>query len=351
MAMLLLITFSCKPKSEKSDMSVLSKNIEYDVTINNFVESPCTSLEETNSNWYHNNIEASVRGAFLDLLFKNALSGKLNITDMNNKVIDTNKLKELLTITDTITSMQDRPPFKTYDTIIKTMLSPSMITTLRFRENWTYEPKTMAITKKVIAIAPLASSIRIDKEGKEIIGKKNALFWIVLPEKNSTSKVLTKRIVSTVSYTKDPIYNSLNFDSTAIGTYMQKLLQLVYADSLTAYQLSSGELPDVAMSGKEWEKQLCATETIKQQRTTPPYDTYDTIVKKVFTVSAIRFLEEWKFDPETMAIDKKIVGVCPVEECFDMNKEFKGYRPLFWVYFSDVWTPFDGKLELKKKNK
>lgn len=352
-AMLMLVAFGCKKKSDKkdADKNVLSKNIEYDVTINNYVMFPCTSLSETNDNWYNNNIEASVRGAFLDLLFKNALSGKLKITDMNNKSLDSLQLRDLLSYSDTVTNMRSTPPFDTYDTVIKSILPPSMVTALRFRENWIYDPVTMAVTKKVIAIAPVASTVSVDKEGKETITGHKPLFWIVLPETNASSKVLTKRIVSTVSFAKDPMTYCHNIDAVALDTYMQKLVKLVYTDSLSAYAFTGDGFPNVSKSGKDWENLLNHVDTIRQTRTEPPYGTYDTIVKTVFKISAIRFLEEWAFDPATMAMEKKIVGVCPVEECYDMNHEFKGYRPIFWIYFSDVWTPFDGKLELKKAKK
>jgi len=65
-------------------------------------------------------------------------------------------------------------------------------------------------------------------------------------------------------------------------------------------------------------------------------------------VSNIRFLEEWYFDPNTMAIIKKFVGVSPVSLAYDENNEFRGWRILFWSYFAPVWMPYNKTLELKK---
>jgi len=138
-------------------------------------------------------------------------------------------------------------------------------------------------------------------------------------------------------------------DSIAIQKYMNLLLNRIYKDSIAAYDVVEGDLTTLPVSGKNLYKILNSTDTIKQKRTEPPYDTYDTIIKRTANVNAIRFMEEWSFDPITMAIEKKVVGICPVELCYDMNHDFKGYKPYFWVYFGDVWMPFDGKLELQKK--
>jgi len=64
-----------------------------------------------------------------------------------------------------------------------------------------------------------------------------------------------------------------------------------------------------------------------------PYAEYDTlIIKEILPkdVSMLRFLEEWKYDEKTLAIDKKIYGICPVIEVV-VNGQ-KVTRPLFWVY-------------------
>mgnify|MGYP001250086804 CR=1 FL=1 len=352
LALSMLVTFGCKPKSEKSTKDViLSKNIEYDVTINNFKMFSQLTLEESNLIWFRENIEASSRGAFLDMLFKKALGGKLNLTDANNKTIDTNQLKEVLCVTDTVQFTRMTPPYNVYDTIIKKMISISTVTGLRFRENWSYDAKTMEITKKVISMAPLFSKLDTDKDGNEIIGENKVLFWIIFPEKTTPSKVLTKRIVSQVTYHNNSAFKNLNIDSVAIDTYIRKVLELAYSDTLNVYTWGDGDMADIQKSGSDLKNDICSIDTISLMTPKHKHGSYDTIIKHEPSITAIRFLEEWTFDPATMAIAKKVVGVCPVEMCYDQYGDLKGYRPLFWVYFSDVWTPFGGKLELKKTKK
>lgn len=350
--LLLLVFISCTPKGDdKTSRPLLSKSIEYDVTINNFKVFSEWGLNTSGAFWYRNNLESSTRNAFMQLLFKNALAGKLELYDMNDKLIDTNRLKVLLLASvDSITATRTEPPYKEYDTVITKTIHPEEITALRFREEWTYDPATMAIKKKVIAFAPIWTPITTDNDGKETYGKNKALFWVKWSKEPANTKVLTKRIVSVTNYIGiSSLEKATHADSIAIQKYMNLFLDKVFKDSIIAYDVFEGDLATSPVNGKDLYKILNRTDTIKQKRTEPPYDTYDTIIKSTANVNAIRFMEEWSFDPVIMAIEKKVVGICPVEMCYDENNEFKGYKPYFWVYFNDVWKPFDGKLELKKK--
>lgn len=79
------------------------------------------------------------------------------------------------------------------------------------------------------------------------------------------------------------------------------------------------------------------------QRPYHPYEEYDTmIVKKIESrhISMIRFLEEWKYDENTLKIDKKIFAISPVIEV-EVNGE-KVTRPLFWIYTDEsILAPKD----------
>ncbi len=325
-AVILLIAFGCKPGSveKKTDKVFLSKNIEYDVTINNFLLYHDMTLDEAGPLWFRDNIEASSRIAFIDLMFKNALKGKLALTDMNGKSIDTNRLKELLSFTDTVSLTRLTPPFYTYDTVITSMISKSNITSLRFRENWLYNPVNMAITKEVTAMAPVFSFIRADDQGKESVSCNKTLFWIKLPEKSNSFHILTKRIMYHVTVEKPANSNVLNSDTVALASYINKLNDLVFSDSLKAYVWGGNDLADVLKKGKELKND------------------YNNM-----KISSLRFIEEWGFDPESMSLNKNVIGVCPVVAVFYENNDLKGYRPLYFVYFSDVWMPFGEKLALK----
>jgi hypothetical protein len=76
----------------------------------------------------------------------------------------------------------------------------------------------------------------------------------------------------------------------------------------------------------------------KLVREYPPYQEYDTMVIRKTDyrdVIKIRFLEEWKWDPEKLTMEKKVLGIAPVAV-----KEFGGVvynRPLFWIYLDEKY--------------
>lgn len=45
--------------------------------------------------------------------------------------------------------------------------------------------------------------------------------------------------------------------------------------------------------------------------------------------------EDWFFDKQRSVLEVRILGIAPVVETKDEQGEFKGYKPLFWVYFPD----------------
>lgn len=43
--------------------------------------------------------------------------------------------------------------------------------------------------------------------------------------------------------------------------------------------------------------------------------------------------EDWVFDKERSILEVRIIGICPLKESRGEDGEFRGYQPLFWVYF------------------
>ncbi len=346
--LVILVGFAPKSKGQTTSQN-LSRNVEYDVTINNFAWISNLGLEELNHSWFRDNLEASVRGAFVELLFKNAKDGKLELYDMNDKRIDAQHIRALfLGPIDTVTMNRSRPPYDSYDTIIPKSIPSEEITALRFREEWTYDPSTMAISKKVLAYAPIWTPIILDNNNHEIFGKGKAMFWVKWSKNPSKTKVLTKRIMSAVILgSSDELYKTINVDKAAIETYSKQLIEKVLNDKIKVYNCYSGDIADEYVNGKEMYNQLYRIDTIELTKPVAPYDRYDTILFSKPHIDFIRFMEEWYFDEATMAIEKKVVGVCPLQKLFDENMVLKGYRVYFWTYFADIWMPLEGKVKLK----
>lgn len=58
-----------------------------------------------------------------------------------------------------------------------------------------------------------------------------------------------------------------------------------------------------------------------------------------FAVKRLRIKEDWYFDRQRSALNVRVIGVCPVQEVFDEMGEFKGERPMFWLYFPELRVP------------
>lgn len=69
----------------------------------------------------------------------------------------------------------------------------------------------------------------------------------------------------------------------------------------------------------------------------PPYEYYDTMVIHRIereNIQRIRFLEEWRMNPKTLAFEKEILGMAPVARRVDDSGNER-WQPLFWVYVDD----------------
>lgn len=82
------------------------------------------------------------------------------------------------------------------------------------------------------------------------------------------------------------------------------------------------------------------TDKLTLQRSSPPYDLHDTIVKSELRMSdilKIRFMEAWYWNENTNRMEKEIQGICPMLENYTETGEFRGYQPLFWIALTDTF--------------
>jgi hypothetical protein len=69
----------------------------------------------------------------------------------------------------------------------------------------------------------------------------------------------------------------------------------------------------------------------------PPYDEKDTVVVNSILeedILRLRFLEEWKLNPEDLTMDKKVLGIAPIARRVDITG-IERWQPLFWIYTDD----------------
>ena len=68
-------------------------------------------------------------------------------------------------------------------------------------------------------------------------------------------------------------------------------------------------------------------------------DLEPTVIKEslqIHNIRRIRIKEEWYFNHMRSVLEARIIGICPVEEVFDENGEYKGERPLYWFYMPEL---------------
>jgi gliding motility associated protien GldN len=130
---------------------------------------------------------------------------------------------------------------------------------------------------------------------------------------------------------------------------MQVIMDALKEGAITAYDatLPTDEFT-VPLTYQELMKTLERTDTVTLQRPYPPYDPYDTVIKVTFNptdVKKFRVKEDWFFDKQRSMMDVRILGICPVVDDFDENGNFRGYKPLFWIYFPEA-RPIFAKAEV-----
>jgi gliding motility associated protien GldN len=142
-------------------------------------------------------------------------------------------------------------------------------------------------------------------------------------------------------------------------SFMTVLVDALKEGSITAYDASSTtDEFIIPLSYKEVMAKVEKADSTQMQRDYPPYDFYDTVIIKKFhatDVKKFRIKEDWFFDKQRSMLEVRIIGICPIIDQLDSKGDFKGYKPLFWIYFpeartvlakSEVFNRFNGAAKL-----
>lgn len=118
--------------------------------------------------------------------------------------------------------------------------------------------------------------------------------------------------------------------------------------SLTAYEISQTDEFLIPLTYDGIMQMLSRIDTIAIQRNIEPYDWFDTVIVTEFNpidVKQIRLKEDWFFDNQRSVQDVRIVGICPIMDDLDEEGNYKGPKPLFWIYFPEA-RPLFAKTEV-----
>lgn len=162
---LAFIQDACTVKSSVKE--VLTSKIQYDVPVNN---------NDSQLDWWINNIEGSKREPFLKRMMEAAENGDVKVFDYYNKPMTPAQVKYFSTDTIYQTLLRTRPPYEEYDTMIIESVTYRDIVKVRFMEEWKWDRRSLEMDKKIVAIGPVIE--------KEIAGARftQLLFWISLDE-------------------------------------------------------------------------------------------------------------------------------------------------------------------------
>jgi hypothetical protein len=163
--LLIIGSTSCSDNAAKNE--ILTSKIQYDVPVSN---------NDPQLDWWINNIEGSKREPFLQRIMEAAEKGEVRLFDYFNNPLTPAQVISAGTDTTYQTLLRNYPPYEEYDTMIVRSVSYRDISKIRFMEEWTWDPKSLEISKKVLAIGPVIQN--------EIAGESftQLLFWIYVDE-------------------------------------------------------------------------------------------------------------------------------------------------------------------------
>ncbi len=317
----LMVLASCSRVSEKT---IITSQIEYDVSLNN---------RDKNMSWWIQNIEGPSRDLLINTLLKTSLSEKYKLTAFTFDSISKNWRHEMALTTAQLT------PYLTQEFI-------QNINKLRFREIWTIDKKTLKIFKKVTGIAPV---VALFNDSGAFMGNK-LLYWMTLDSisKNQSSKkvLITKRIqydvfIKNTDSLKDWWMD--NIEQTDREKFARMIIDKISSSKIKLYDFPFNTL----LKDEDRKNILHPLKTVTLKRNKPPYDSYDTTIIQPLTpdkIIKIRFLEEWTLDPDAFELNKNVLGIAPITETYGPDGAFRGYTPLFWIYFDEHYPADDMKL-------
>lgn len=149
--------------SRSSDQEILATKIQYDVPVVN---------NDPQLDWWINNLEGSKREPFLKRMMEAAEKGEVRVFDYFNNPLTPGEVISAGRDTVYATLLRNDPPYEEYDTAIISTVTYKDISRIRFLEEWRYDPATLQIDKKVVAIGP----VMIKESGGQTYNE--LLFWI-----------------------------------------------------------------------------------------------------------------------------------------------------------------------------
>jgi hypothetical protein len=167
---------------EKAEEMVVTKNIAYDVYLDNTLPV-ISGAYGTKLPFYFFNIETSLRKEIINYVLDAGFDKKTPVYDFFMTPMSDQDLELLKEQKETVFYEDPKNPGTELDSIRITTLDRTQIVRLKFIEEWTLNKTSLKFSKRIIAVSP--SVISYDEYG-EFRGYK-FLFWLVFDESRAQS--------------------------------------------------------------------------------------------------------------------------------------------------------------------
>ncbi|MFV0599677.1 MAG: hypothetical protein ACK5M0_08160 [Bacteroidales bacterium] len=314
-----------------SQDKILSKKIVYEVKIMN---SRIEQSEKKDSIVYDYLVDKRFWWQTIDTIISQVKSKKLyfKTSERENLVFDSIKKdlqkKYLACFKDTLTD-------KKFQKLLE-----EEIRAIKFEEEWTYNPQTMLINKKVIGYNPIITRDSVVLQDEDLVPKESFRFelgWIYPSLKPELKDTLC--VVRNIHFTI-PIYNKTpyhwwdshiepEYSLPYFESYMQKAEQgqiKVYAQPNSTESYTRAEI----IKRKQFEMMT----TIDTQDIYGNDVPKDTIIKGNYNtdnLDYLRFGDEWYFDIPSSQFVKNVNYLSPMIQIIGMDGGLRGLMPIYYL--------------------
>ncbi len=149
---------------------------------------------------------------------------------------------------------------------------------------------------------------------------------------NNSTEIITKKIQYDVNI-KSPNPDYDWWIQNLVGPQRDKLVDLIIAGAKSGKWQAYDYFND-SINKYEVRDIFADTTVVAMTRTTPPYETFDTmIIRQILPhdIERLRFMEEWSIDKQNLQFKKKVIGIAPIARRLDFNG-IERWQPLFWIY-------------------
>ena len=184
-----------------------------------------------------------------------------------------------------------------------------------------------------------------------VINGQDVLDGVYVPEHTPTRKVIpythlreadvmwAKRIWRVIDL-REKINHPFYFPVTPIQNrkaLIDVLKEGIMEGTITAY--ADAVIDDEfksPMAKEEVTALFTGSDTVYTDDLDNPGQLIQKIVEKNLEASAIKqywIKEDWFFDKQRSVMDVRIIGISPLQEKMDESGNFKGFEPMFWIYY------------------